>query len=47
MSITATRNALVDYYVCLCVMEDKSCTKLWMVEEVIALKKFCEMDRGR
>jgi hypothetical protein len=39
MSITATRNAWVGNFVCLCVMENKSYTKGWMVEGAIALKK--------
>jgi len=47
MSITVARNAWVGNFVCLCVMENRSCTEQWMVEGVIALKKVCRMDGGR
>jgi hypothetical protein len=47
MSITTTRNAWVGNSVCLCVMENKSCAKQWMVEGATALKKVCGMDGGR
>jgi hypothetical protein len=47
MCIIAARNAWVGNFVCLCVMEDRSYAKQWMVEEAIALKKVCGMDRGR
>jgi hypothetical protein len=46
-SISAARNAWVGDLVCLCVMEDRSCSEKWMVEGVIALKKVCKMDGWR
>jgi hypothetical protein len=39
MSIATARNAWVGDFVCLCVMEKKSCTEGWMLEEAVALKK--------
>jgi hypothetical protein len=47
ISITVGRNAWVDYFVCLCVMEDRNCTARWVVEGTFTLKKVCEMDEGR
>jgi len=46
-SISTARNAWVGDLVCLCVMEDRSCVKQWMVEGTIALKKVCGMDNRR
>ncbi len=46
-SISAARNAWVGDLVCLCVMEDRSSTKQWMVKGATALKKVCRMDRRR
>jgi Na+/proline symporter len=46
-SIAATRNAWVGYFVCLCVMVDRSCVARWMVEKTIALKKVCGMNERR
>ncbi len=39
MSIDAARNAWVGNFVCLCVMENKSCAKRWMVEGATTFKK--------
>jgi hypothetical protein len=39
MSIVAARIAWVGNFVCLCIMENKSYVKRWMVEGAIALKK--------
>jgi hypothetical protein len=47
ISITATRKTWVGYFVCLCVMEDRSCAAQWMVEGASTLKKVCGMDGGR
>ncbi len=41
------RVAWVGNLVCLCVMEDRSCAKQWMVEGAIALKKIYRMDGRR
>jgi hypothetical protein len=46
-SITTARNAWVGDFVCLCVMENRSCAEQWMVEGLIALKKVCGMDNRR
>ncbi len=46
-SISIARNAWVGKLVCLCVMEDRSCTEQWMVEGAIALLKVCGMDNRR
>jgi hypothetical protein len=45
--ISTIRNAGVSDLVCLCVTKDRSCTKQWMVEGAIAMKKVCEMDSKR
>ncbi len=42
--IVVARNAWVCDFVRLCVMENRSCAKQWMVEGVIALKEICGMD---
>jgi hypothetical protein len=39
MSIAIARNAWVNNFVCLCVMENMSYAESWMVEVVIALKE--------
>jgi hypothetical protein len=46
-SISIARNAWVGDLVCLRVMEDRSCTKQWMVEGATTLMKVCEMDNRR
>jgi hypothetical protein len=46
-SISAARNAWFGDFVCLCVMEDRSCAKQWMVEGATALMKVCGMDSRR
>jgi hypothetical protein len=45
--ISFARNTWVGDLVCLCVMEDRSCSKKWMVEGANALKKVCGMDGRR
>jgi hypothetical protein len=39
MSIVVARNAWVGNFVCLCVMENRSYTKQWIVEGMTTLKK--------
>jgi len=39
MSIAIARNAWIGNFVCLCVMENRSCVEQWMVEGMTALKK--------
>jgi hypothetical protein len=46
-SITIARNAWVGYFVCLCVMVDRSCVARKMVEGATALKKVCGMNNER
>jgi len=46
-SIYVIRNAWLGDLVCLCVMEDKSCAKQWLVEGATALKKDHGMDGRR
>jgi hypothetical protein len=46
-SIFYARNAWVGDLVYLCVMEDRSHAKQWMVEGDTALMKICEMDGRR
>jgi hypothetical protein len=46
LSTIVARNAWINNYVCLCVMEAKSCVEQWMVEEATTLKKVSGMDEG-
>jgi hypothetical protein len=46
-SIFAAKNAWVGDLVCLCVMEDRSCAKKWLVEGAATLKKVCGMEGRR
>jgi hypothetical protein len=45
--VSIARNAWVSNFVCLCVMEDRSCAEQWMVEGAIALMKVCRMNGRR
>jgi hypothetical protein len=46
-SITATRNAWVGYFICLCVMEYRNHKAQWMVEEGGALKMVWQKGREK